>query len=311
MMFLVDSIPVNLPRSSQKRWKRSLLWTNMREGGVTPLGTVFQRPQSVVMLLKVQYRASQKLHNILLTNWISTMWRYMSWTTSLTISASFATFEIQDLNSQNEWWGILNKRTNNRIVKKAPSRFCEWQPERCGFSITSLTQSLDIILAMMIFFEQEFLSREWCNTRDPKFRPSMTWPSGVQCLKGSCRSTLLAISRYLPPWQGMSNTFSISVVSMMHNTFGPTPQRYWWCLFHATRRQFIWFVALGLVLATGPNCRVGSGCDSTQKWTMATCLTTRKSRTIGHEPVLPPTTQHFKFTMFAPIKYLSSDRTMT
>jgi len=40
-------------------------------------------------------------------------------------------------------------------------------------------------------------------------------------------------------------------------------------------------------------------------------LTIRKTRTFGIGPVLPPTTQHFNFTILAPIKYLSSDRTMT
>jgi len=44
---------------------------------------------------------------------------------------------------------------------------------------------------------------------------------------------------------------------------------------------------------------------------MATGLPTRKTLTIGNGPVLPPKTRHFKFTMLAPIKYLSSDRTMT
>jgi hypothetical protein len=65
------------------------------------------------------------------------------------------------------------------------------------------------------------------------------------------------------------------------------------------------------VLATGPNFRVGSGCGSTGTRTMATALTTWKTRTIGNGRVLPPKTRHFKSTILAPIKYLSSDRIMT
>jgi len=66
-----------------------------------------------------------------------------------------------------------------------------------------------------------------------------------------------------------------------------------------------------VVLATGPNSRVGSTYSSTQNGTMATGLTTRKTRTIGNGPVLPPKTRHCKFTILAPIKYLSSDCIMT
>jgi len=65
------------------------------------------------------------------------------------------------------------------------------------------------------------------------------------------------------------------------------------------------------VLATGPNSWVGSGSGSTRNQTVATGLTTRKTRTIRNGPVLPPKSRHFKFTSLAPIKYLSSDRIMT
>jgi len=65
------------------------------------------------------------------------------------------------------------------------------------------------------------------------------------------------------------------------------------------------------VLATGPNSRVGSGFGSTRNRTVATGHTTRKTRTVGNGAVLPPKTRHFKCTIFAPIKYLSSDRIMT
>jgi len=40
-------------------------------------------------------------------------------------------------------------------------------------------------------------------------------------------------------------------------------------------------------------------------------LTTWKTWTVGNGLVLPPTTQHFNFTILAPIKYLSSDCIMT
>jgi hypothetical protein len=66
-----------------------------------------------------------------------------------------------------------------------------------------------------------------------------------------------------------------------------------------------------IVLATGPNSRVGSGLGSTRNRTIATGIITRKTRTVGNGAVLPAKTRHFKSTIFAPIKYLSSDRIMT
>jgi len=66
-----------------------------------------------------------------------------------------------------------------------------------------------------------------------------------------------------------------------------------------------------LVLATGPTCQVGSGSSSTRTRTAPTGLTTRKTQTVGNVAVLPPKTRHFKFTVLAPIKYLSSDRITT
>ena len=68
---------------------------------------------------------------------------------------------------------------------------------------------------------------------------------------------------------------------------------------------------LGLVLATGPNSLVGSGSGSTRTRTVATGLTTRKTRHIGNGPVLLLKTRHFNTTTLPPIKYLSSDRIMT
>jgi hypothetical protein len=66
-----------------------------------------------------------------------------------------------------------------------------------------------------------------------------------------------------------------------------------------------------IVLATGRNSRVGSRYGSTRNRTMATGLNTPKTRTVAIGPVLPPKTRHFKFTILAPIKYLSSDRIVT
>jgi len=65
------------------------------------------------------------------------------------------------------------------------------------------------------------------------------------------------------------------------------------------------------VLAIGPNSGVGSGSGSTQNRTVATGLTTWKTRPTGNGPVLPPKTRHFNITTLPPIKYLSSDRIMT
>jgi len=68
---------------------------------------------------------------------------------------------------------------------------------------------------------------------------------------------------------------------------------------------------LELVLAKGPNSQVGSGYGSTRNRTVATCLTTPKTRTVSIGPVLPLKTRHFQFTILAPIKYLSSDCIIT
>jgi len=88
----VNSAPVNLQRRSWKPWKTSLLWSNRRNRTVTQLRTIFLWLLSVVALMKIKHRFSQQLHNILMTNLISTLWRCIFWTTSLTISASLAIF---------------------------------------------------------------------------------------------------------------------------------------------------------------------------------------------------------------------------
>jgi len=71
--------------------KSNILWTNRRNWTVTPHGPIFQRLQKVVALMKIKCISSLKLHKILLTNRISTLWKYISRTTSLTISASLGT----------------------------------------------------------------------------------------------------------------------------------------------------------------------------------------------------------------------------
>jgi len=60
-----------------------------------------------------------------------------------------------------------------------------------------------------------------------------------------------------------------------------------------------------------PNSQVGSSPGSTWNWTNATGLTTQKSQNVENGPVLQPKTQHLKFIILAPIKYLSSDCIVT
>jgi len=90
-MCSVNSAAENLQRRSPTPWTSSLLWANRRNRSVTPLRIIFLRLQSIVTLMKVKHRSSQKLHNILSTNRNSSLWRCISWTTSLTVSASLAT----------------------------------------------------------------------------------------------------------------------------------------------------------------------------------------------------------------------------
>jgi len=73
----------------------------------------------------------------------------------------------------------------------------------------------------------------------------MTLPSGVQCQKCTYRLTLLGVSRYLPTLQTTLIMITISVISTMQISFGKTQYHFRWCLFNATSKQFIWFVALG------------------------------------------------------------------
>jgi len=87
----VDAIPVNLYRRSRNSWKINRHWTNRRNGEVTLLGTIFPQLQSVLASFKIKRSSTQKLDNMLSTNLILPLWRFICWTTSLTISASLAT----------------------------------------------------------------------------------------------------------------------------------------------------------------------------------------------------------------------------
>lgn len=60
---------------SQKIWSRSLLHTNRRNGRVTLPGIFILWLQCVIALVKIKCKSNQKLHNILSTNWTSTLWR--------------------------------------------------------------------------------------------------------------------------------------------------------------------------------------------------------------------------------------------
>jgi len=66
-----------------------------------------------------------------------------------------------------------------------------------------------------------------------------------------------------------------------------------------------------VVLATVPNRRVGSGSGSDPVPNRCNGSYHTKTRTVAIGPVLPPKTRHNKSTIFAPIKYLSSDRIVT
>jgi len=134
-MFSVQSAPVNLQRMFWNTWKSSLHWTNRRNRRVTILGMIFLRLQSIVTLMKIQCRSSPTWHNILSTNWIPSLGTSISSTTSLSLSASFATSYMHALNSQKERWCILNKPSDTRIGRRLPSRYCERTRGRICFSI--------------------------------------------------------------------------------------------------------------------------------------------------------------------------------
>jgi len=68
---------------------------------------------------------------------------------------------------------------------------------------------------------------------------------------------------------------------------------------------------LGVVLATVQNRQVGSGSGSNPEPNRCNGTYHTKTRTVAIEPVLLPETRHYKSTIFAPIKYFSSDRIVT
>jgi len=75
-----DALKKNHILDNQEERESDPTWKNL-----------FLRLQSIVTLKKTHCRLSQKLHNIVSTNQISTLWSCICRTTSLTISASFAT----------------------------------------------------------------------------------------------------------------------------------------------------------------------------------------------------------------------------
>jgi len=91
---------------------------------------------------------------------------------------------------------------------------------------------------------QHLSSQRW-KTCNQMSRPLMTWSRGGQWQMGSCRITLVGVSRDLPTSQTTSIMISISIVSTMQNTFGTRDQPIRWGLFNATSKLFIYFVALG------------------------------------------------------------------
>jgi len=117
--------------------------------GVTPGGKIFLRLQGIAALIKIRHGLSQRLLNILSTNRISTIRRCMTWTTSLTIFASLATFQMQPLKCQKEWWWILNMCTGNLMIRRPPSRSCKQPPKRRCFSIECSMHSLHNNVATM------------------------------------------------------------------------------------------------------------------------------------------------------------------
>jgi len=141
-MLPVDSTPVHLQTTSWKPGKCFKLWTTRKNRRVTMLGKLFRWLQSVVAFMKIKPRFGQKLHIILLTYWISTLWRCICWTSSLAIFAGLANSQIQALSSWNARWSILNKHTDNWNVIRPPSRFCQCKPKRRCFSIESWIQIL-------------------------------------------------------------------------------------------------------------------------------------------------------------------------
>lgn len=153
-------------------------------------------------------------------NQISNVWRYISGTTSRTIATSFARYYMQAMNSQDRWWCILNKRTDNRIVMRPCCRFFKQTPKggvsvmsvestRCKTTLRRWYALTNVPIMWMMRNQRTDIKTlhdfaEWC----------------VQCHKGSYRIILLGVWRDLPTLQTMSITTSISVVLIIQYTFG-------------------------------------------------------------------------------------------
>jgi len=136
-MVSVNCKPLNLQWISRKPWNSSLLSTNKRNGRVTHLGIFFLQLQMVMAWMIIKCTSSHKLHNILLTNQISSLWKYISGTTSQIIFACFETPETPGFHSQRDHRLVINKRTNNPAVMRPPFTPCNWMPDRRCLSIKS------------------------------------------------------------------------------------------------------------------------------------------------------------------------------
>jgi len=89
-------------------------------------------------------------------------------------------------------------------------------------------------------------TQTWSSSPEPLLTlPLMTWPTGVQCQKGSYRITLVGVSRDLPTSPTTLITIRNQVISIMRHTLHTAQWQFCWHLFSATSRQFIWFVTLG------------------------------------------------------------------
>jgi hypothetical protein len=80
---------------------------------------------------------------------------------TITISTSFATSSIQALNIQKEWLWIKNYRTNNRIITRLPSRYCEIKLERRYYSIKCWMLPLQNYVVTMTCRQPNTLWSKW------------------------------------------------------------------------------------------------------------------------------------------------------
>jgi hypothetical protein len=149
------------------------------------------------------------------------------------------------LNSQRNWWCIVTKHIDSRLIMRPPSRYREQKPESRRSSNKSWTPTLQNELLTRIFLHVMCLWSEGYKTRVQISRPLITSPSGVQCQHGSYRIGLLGVSGDLPPSQTMSITISITVFSIREIVFSTTQKQFHWRLFIATYKWFILWVEQG------------------------------------------------------------------